>query len=146
MLVSATVPENEKVIRSLRKRPGKLLRCIRGIFDSSGCGEKVVACQQKRHSNKYRNLKMNREIVMPRKAKNTTWFTETYAQGRRQQQGVPLQEAIYCNKHEQKVKKTIRNEHGSSPQLGGLVIASSRKIRRRWMKRDTANTVAVWGC
>jgi hypothetical protein len=29
------------------------------------------------------------------------------------------------------------------PQLGGLVIAASRKIRRRWMKRDRVNTVAV---
>ena len=31
----------------------------------------------------------------------------------------------------------------SSPQLGGIVKAASRKIRRRWMKRHRANTVAV---
>ena len=29
------------------------------------------------------------------------------------------------------------------PQLGGMVIAASRKIRRRWMKRDRVDTVAV---
>ena len=32
------------------------------------------------------------------------WFTEMDAQGRGQQPDAPLHEAIYCNKHEQKVK------------------------------------------
>ncbi len=32
------------------------------------------------------------------------WFTEMDAQGRGQQPDAPLQEAIYCNKHEQNVK------------------------------------------
>ena len=31
----------------------------------------------------------------------------------------------------------------SSPQFGGLVLTASRKIRRRWMKRDRGNIVAV---
>ena len=29
------------------------------------------------------------------------------------------------------------------PQFGGIVIAASRKIRRRWMKRHRVNTPAV---
>ena len=35
------------------------------------------------------------------------------------------------------------NKSGSLPQLGGIVIAASRKIWRRWMKRDTENLTAV---
>ena len=35
------------------------------------------------------------------------------------------------------------NTYRSSPQLGGIVPAASRKIRRRWMKRDRFYPVAV---
>ena len=66
------------------------------------------------------------------------------AQGRGQQPDAPLQEAIYCNKREQKVNKRKQtNTRGSSPQLGGPVTAASRKVRRRWMKHHRANTAAV---
>ncbi len=37
----------------------------------------------------------------------------------------------------------LNRQLGSSPQLGGLIIAASCKIRRRWMKRDRENKTAV---
>ena len=35
------------------------------------------------------------------------------------------------------------NTYRSSPQLGSLANTASRKIRRRWMKRDRGNSAAV---
>ena len=51
-----------------------------------------------------------------------------------------MQEKLEVQVHKNKAKI---EQFGSTPQLGGLVITASRKIRRRWMKRDRGNTVAV---
>ena len=51
-----------------------------------------------------------------------------------------MQEKLEVQVHKNKAKI---EQFESTPQLGGVVTTASRKIRRRWMKRDRANIAAV---